>query len=109
MKGSPMKKSFIIKDRYDRVWGMVDVLGEEQGKTYGYLNATEEFNKVCHVFMDHNKAISDPQGNTEETGLKILELGAYLIDVASGIRIDISNIIFVNENLLVTFEITTDE
>lgn len=100
-----MSKSYTIKDSSNRAWGSFGVIGEQHGKIYGYLVATDDYPKVKQIFVDHDEAISRSDGDTSKTTEKILALGAYLVDNESGEKINIGGIIFINENLLVTCEL----
>ncbi len=96
-----MRQSFEIRDSANRIWGDFDVIKFEHGEVYGFLNANQAFNQVQGIFREHEKAFNDLNGDTESTGKKIIELGAYLIDNESGSRVNIE-VIFINEDLLVT-------
>lgn len=99
-------KLFSIKDKLTRNWGSFYVKGEKEGKIYGYLKPTKDFDEVRHIFNAHEKAFSDPDGDTTASGKAILDLGAYLVDDSSGNSFEINKIIFINENLLVTCELS---
>lgn len=99
-----MAKKYTIKDKEGRVWGEFEVLGEMEGSIYGYLSTTNDFDKVKQIFIEHDAAISGPNGDTDVTSKRIIDLGAYLVDGDTKEDVDIGNVIFVNEDLLVTCE-----
>lgn len=100
-----MYKSFTVKDAANRTWGTFEVARSDHGEVHGYLKATPEFEQVRETFLEHERAFFDADCDTEMTGRKIVGLGAYLIDNESGARIDIGNVIFIDENLLVSCEL----
>lgn len=100
-----MYRSFTIKDKTNRTWGTFEVVRSHHGQVHGYLMAATEFDQVRHIFREHEKAFNDSDGDTDETAKKIVSLGAYLIDNESGARINIGNVIFINEAMLVTCEL----
>jgi len=103
-----MRQVFSIKDKDNRTWGTFQVARSEHGEVHGYLKTEQDFEQVRELFLEHERAFSNPDSDTELTGKKIVELGAYLVDSSSGERIDISNIIFINEDLLVSCELRID-
>lgn len=102
-----MYQSFTIKDKASRTWGTFEVVKSDHGKVHGYLNPTQEFEQIREIFLEHERTFFDTDSDTELTGRKIVDLGAYLVDNESGARIDIRNVIFINEDLLVTCDVIT--
>lgn len=92
-------------DKDGRTWGSFEVIRETNGNIHGYLKATDEFKEIQHIFLEHSEGLPDPDSDPDKTISEILQLGAYLIDNQSGNRANINNIIFVNEDFLVTCEI----
>jgi len=100
-----MKNIFNIKDKYNRNWGVFRVIGNNQGKIYGYLEPTKDYEAVRDVFIAHDREISKSDGNTDTTIENILNLGAFLVDTDTNEVINIDGIIFINHENLVTCQI----
>jgi len=105
-KSEKTGRRYTIKDKYNRIWGCFYVVKEEFGHIYGYLKPTDCFDEVKQLFIEHEKAFLSPDGDTNITAHKIIQLGAYLVDNSSGEYVDISSTIFVSKELLVSCAIS---
>lgn len=103
-------KTMVVKDRYNRVWGEFVVSNQatdsqEDIEISGYLEPRESFNEVKSVFLDYEESISCEREGHEKKWKNIVGLGAYLEEKPGGKKLDIGNIIFITENLLVSCSI----
>ena len=98
-----------VKDAFGREWGNLTIEIIKDSMVHGHLIPTQEFDKVKPIFEKHEKLISEENDISkdeihEKNHEEIVNLGVELLNEENK-TIYKPLIVFVNNNLLLTFEI----
>jgi hypothetical protein len=104
-------KTYKVCDNKGRCWGNVclnyphsdSILGTNT--ISGYLDASPEFKEVQHLFLEHERFMTEPGeiNNDENNSKEIASLVVTLIDSETGNKLNVSPV-FVSDKLLFTCE-----
>lgn len=97
-----MRKIYVVMDKEGRTWGEFAPSGASADELHGKLKPSSGFGEVSGVFKAHEIAMTTGGDDASRSASAIVALGAYLVDKATGSRVDIDGVIFVSEDLLVS-------
>lgn len=100
-----MNKKYSIKDTKNRYWGSFEAMGANGNTIYGYLKPSVEYDQIKPIFEKHEKELSNAADDNNASIDDIINLGAYLIDLETGKRINTRGIIFINADNLVACDV----